>query len=349
MSVSTQWLDARRSNALAPINSLPPELLCEIFIFAVNAQAYGDPAEDSFILSHDQPHTDARAPEFSFFLSQVCSYWRNIALSPGCRSLWIYASINNFFGRRDLKKEQLSTWLSRSGEDTPLNLRLNLEEGELSPVVLRGITTREFSFGDLGLHHRIGTLDITIRTFPIETFLRSSLRTVFPNLTVLHVCFYDNVSTWTMSWSLPSLQVFRFRDRRRERVGSIPLSLMPDGLQEIDVEGGFLTIEPFFHFLIRCELLAKLAVRGVALVSRRPPEPIHHNTFPNIKNLYIGPNSFGRGSKSPLLLFLLVIHFPNIRSLTLHLERLKPEQSDVSKFVSYLPSLEIFILELKRQ
>ncbi|KAJ7248552.1 hypothetical protein B0H12DRAFT_715359 [Mycena haematopus] len=76
----SQYLGAKRSLA-APIRRLPPELLQDVFLFAVISDTYALAASSNF-----QKAVTLRKAVGAIRLAHVCSYWRAIALDTG--QLW---------------------------------------------------------------------------------------------------------------------------------------------------------------------------------------------------------------------------------------------------------------------
>ncbi|KAF7361253.1 F-box domain-containing protein [Mycena sanguinolenta] len=95
---------------IAPIHTVPVELLAEIFELTIyNSDSHELPGQSSLQLPlHVRD---------AFRVSQVCRYWREIAI--GTPRLWTRPITVNFHPKRDLEEEEmyvdgLQTWLARS-------------------------------------------------------------------------------------------------------------------------------------------------------------------------------------------------------------------------------------------
>ncbi|KAM5539284.1 hypothetical protein V8D89_007157 [Ganoderma adspersum] len=122
------WEVRGHSNALAPINSLPPEMLTVIFRAVVNACArppeFLEPDSIRAIHHPDQKRVDMR-PQFR--LAHVCRLWRSAAL--GDASLWSHVDVA-------YPKEAVE-FLLRSSAGCPLTLYVSAGKARLVEKIMQ--------------------------------------------------------------------------------------------------------------------------------------------------------------------------------------------------------------------
>ncbi|KAF9049049.1 hypothetical protein BJ165DRAFT_1609970 [Panaeolus papilionaceus] len=151
------------------INSLPPEILSEIF----KAIMFWEDESDLV-----DPELEAMIPVFlpnpraaPLLFCQVCSFWREVAISTP--PLWSYIAINTSY-----RLETIATWLSRSLTH-PLSFRIQLGASSKSlgkPEVLQQLILRLLSVGVERWEH------ICISVPPVfKAPILSLIRTVFPS------------------------------------------------------------------------------------------------------------------------------------------------------------------------
>ncbi|KAJ6501967.1 hypothetical protein C8R45DRAFT_1091879 [Mycena sanguinolenta] len=108
---------------IAPIRRLPPEVLSEIFSYFTPVLAHDHRFD---LAEHNYRNTGYMMPDIPWYLGQICSYWRTVALST--RSLWTVFDLRPISHRYYSSCRVYSTEYTSSGR--PIFYRLD-EEREI--------------------------------------------------------------------------------------------------------------------------------------------------------------------------------------------------------------------------
>lgn len=296
---SIRVLELRRaeaSNALLAVNSLPPEVLGEIFMMAI------EPADDIFVDD---------SPSSAFRFSHVSSYWRDVAL--GCSPLWSRANLSAFAGRPD--RAYVDTWLSRA-RTTPLRLCIDASgfpSDSTGSIRLLGTALQ-----------RVMSLHVMIQHARIRDFLIPHASISFLKLEVLHITLGRNAEhRYNWGWDVPSLRDFKLVDKRSQPPDTIPFHMLRFQLQSLYLEGGRSQPVPMIEALMRCTLLRCLTLNGVTIQAPRTQSAPRQ--IPNIVELHIGPSyadDHVNDGSGDIVLDATMRHFTfaNLQTLGLHID-----------------------------
>ncbi|CAE6466108.1 unnamed protein product [Rhizoctonia solani] len=114
-----------RSSILSPVNLLPPEVLTDIFLKAVEVDRKSRAAlARRAVEQGDNQAIQARLkrPDIATVLSSVNVYWRRLAIRT--RELWSHIDLGESGARTDTPFAKAKLWLERS-RGTPLYLTIN--------------------------------------------------------------------------------------------------------------------------------------------------------------------------------------------------------------------------------
>ncbi|KAJ6481628.1 hypothetical protein C8R45DRAFT_1002450 [Mycena sanguinolenta] len=259
----SQYLGAKRSLA-TPIRRLPPELLQDVFLFAVISETYALSAASDV----EKGGTLGKALG-AIRLAHVCSYWRAIALDTG--QLWatILLRLSHISGITQLN------FHTAHAKSTPLTILCH-EWAE--PRLLRKLARRSHRWRSLTLH-----VDCDFKEL-------DCIRQKIPLLESLSLI--DTRFTTDVFRDAPSLRRVMLKPHRRYR------ELQPFGFMLPWHQLTFLTLEPvpfplFSEFVRECPQLLYLNVKLSWSAYAPLPAPRTTETHNSLRKLVL------RGASSP--------------------------------------------------
>ncbi|CAE6538302.1 unnamed protein product [Rhizoctonia solani] len=158
---------------LAPINTLPPEILIRIFHLVL-----AQPCNLHLLVSNGEKYY-SRCPDY---LAQVCALWRRIVV-PSC-SLWCHIDLSLYYPCSEALVARAGAHAARAGE-LPLELHIAVDDNRSSeynkilPLILRiaaRVESLEFVLtgGFLGFHRRLFNLLLGQRPILTKLGIRSN-------------------------------------------------------------------------------------------------------------------------------------------------------------------------------
>lgn len=223
----------QHSNTLSPVNSLPTEILRDIFLFAV-------------------ANSDHRmSPFWAIRLSHVSSYWRNVAL--GYSELWSWVNIVFFAVHQRRQRSFMKCWLNLLG---PAPIYLSIAT---PPSLFRGVRTR---LDRLGLPlDRIRSV-MVVSDESLARFTTDGYPLLLPNLESLDMRVLYGHSFWAAcSWiaDYSRLQVCKVRLAGSMAFG---MNVIRSNLRSLHLDGGY-SPSSVFEALPKMPALEELTILGV--------------------------------------------------------------------------------------